>query len=376
MILVLADDLTSALDGAAPFAEHGLRARVLLDRDASEGAGAEVDALDLDTRFAEPDRAYARFVKVAGRAGASTIVYKTVDSTLRGNVAAEVAGALDGAGRTRALFAPAFPAGGRTTVDGRQLLDGMPLERTVFARDVRNPVLTGSIAALFDGAADRIDIRDARSDADLDAIVAGEPRTEEVLWVGSPGLAGALARKLGKGQAPAARAGAPAGRVLVVVGSLHPANADQIDELQRAGTPVVRLTEDEGDDDDAARAARHGLQTERTTCLVSPRVADTRAPDAAERMTRRLGAVAAAIAEDYDGLVVTGGDTARRVVDALRARSIELSGQVLPGVPYGTLVLTDGEIGFAAKAGGFGDRTALGQCVRLLGGAMAMSDHG
>ena len=49
MIAILADDLTSALDGAAPFAACGRSARVLLHPNALAGThSSDVLAIDLD----------------------------------------------------------------------------------------------------------------------------------------------------------------------------------------------------------------------------------------------------------------------------------------------------------------------------------------
>jgi len=49
----------------------------------------------------------------------------------------------------RAILAPAFPATGRTTVGGHQLLDGLPLEKTAFAHDPLCPITDSYIPALL-----------------------------------------------------------------------------------------------------------------------------------------------------------------------------------------------------------------------------------
>ncbi|OAI65685.1 Hrp-dependent type III effector protein, partial [Ralstonia solanacearum] len=58
----------------------------------------------------------------------ATRLYKKIDSTLRGNVAAEVAALVPVAGL--AVVAPAFPAAGRTTRNARQWLHGVAVEET------------------------------------------------------------------------------------------------------------------------------------------------------------------------------------------------------------------------------------------------------
>ena len=70
-------------------------------------------------------------------------VIKKVDSTLRGNIAAEVA-ALDRFYKPElVVFMPALPALGRTTVNGIHCLKGVPLTETELASDPKNPVREG-----------------------------------------------------------------------------------------------------------------------------------------------------------------------------------------------------------------------------------------
>ena len=136
-ILVLADDLTGAADCAVAFAGCGLRAIVALDD--GRDCDAEVLAIDANTRASEPHEAAAameRLIRAHAR-GDDLLIYKKIDSTLRGNVAAELKAVLAahkshmGEGiHNIAVLAPAFPATGRTTLGGRQLVNGTPLSET------------------------------------------------------------------------------------------------------------------------------------------------------------------------------------------------------------------------------------------------------
>ena len=143
-------------------------------------------------------------------AGAEVLV-KTVDSTLRGHVAAELRAAWAGSRKRAVILAPAFPAEGRVTVAGVQYVRGVPVHESDYARDPAHPVRCSDLATLFpeavlaqpDGAAKLPELVDngnlivysAAEDGDLDVLVAAVPRLDEVLWVGSPGLAAALARR-------------------------------------------------------------------------------------------------------------------------------------------------------------------------------------
>ncbi|HEX7928264.1 MAG TPA: nucleotide-binding domain containing protein, partial [bacterium] len=88
-----------------------------------------------------------------------------------------------------------------------------------------------------------------------------------------------------------------------------------------------------------------------------------------ERLNRVLGKVAARLHKGLDspGIVMTGGDVALSVMLALGTRSIQLGGELLPGIPLAWAV--DGPLKglrLVTKAGGFGPPEALAQATLAL----------
>ena len=128
-ILIIADDLSGAADCAIAFAGAGRSTAVTLNASRAMAHGATVIAADTDTRRMRPAEA-AHAPRAAWHAlrGPGRRLYKKIDSTLRGNWAAEVAALQPLAGL--AIVAPAFPATGRTVRDGRVFVRGVPLENT------------------------------------------------------------------------------------------------------------------------------------------------------------------------------------------------------------------------------------------------------
>jgi uncharacterized protein YgbK (DUF1537 family) len=413
-IVVVADDLTSAADGAAPFRAAGLPARIALggldDLDANLPGGARlplgVTAVDLDTRGGPAALAGARTARAVARLAEADVLVKTMDSTVRGHLAVEIEFAMAAGGRSTAVIAPAFPAEGRYTVGGVQLLNGVPVHDTAFADDPGHPVRTADLTALVPGAVvagrgpglaallgrARYVVADASSDSDLDRIVGAVPDPGEVLWVGSPGLAEALARRLAPGGS-LVRHGRPAGqglggRVLVVVGSLHPASWAQVTRLEAPDTaalvpvellPVARQGP-VGRQAPVASDEPYGVVVARVERQLAERgVAVLHGP-----RQRSAGAVPAALADvaarlaarrAFDALVLTGGETARAVLRALGARTIRLTGQPQPGIPLGCLD-RPWPLPVALKAGGFGDRDALARLVDQLTSCPAAREPG
>jgi uncharacterized protein YgbK (DUF1537 family) len=132
MIAVIADDLT----GAAELGGIGLRYHLNVE------IGTRVDPLtraDLliiatDTRSKELGAALQdmREILVILDYMAPELVYKKVDSVLRGHILAEIQQQMELSGQKRALLVPANPSMGRVISDGIYYLNGRMLHETGF----------------------------------------------------------------------------------------------------------------------------------------------------------------------------------------------------------------------------------------------------
>src|SRR5262245_34515428 len=118
MDFFVADDLSGALDAAGAFHRAGRRVKIVLSLEAWRGEAdpEEVVAVTTETRNARPAEAAAAVARAIehGRARGGRLVYKKIDSTLRGPVAAELGALAAAMPEARILFAPANPAVGRT----------------------------------------------------------------------------------------------------------------------------------------------------------------------------------------------------------------------------------------------------------------------
>jgi len=329
-VLILADDLTGAADCAAAFVRAAPEVVVALD--ARARLDAAVLAIDLDTRNRSMEEACARVERAFSqrRARDAGILFKKIDSTLRGHVAAEIAAARRSLKRDRPVFlAPAFPGQGRTVRNGQVLVDGTPLRGGNLKRRLRDASIT---------------IWDAQTDADLRAIartgLALEPRP---LFVGSAGLARALAAELPrKREVRSPRL--PYGEIAVVVGSASPVSARQAKRLARV-------------------AKREGVALYQLEWTRPPSKVD-------DALVGAFGRIAARH-PNCGAYVLTGGDTARAVLAARKVRGFRLLGEVEPGVPFGTSIPPG--LAICTKAGGFGGPDTLVHCVARLKREMASS---
>ena len=210
-VIVIADDLTGAADCGIAFSVAGLPVFVSFG-DVAAQPSVRVVSVDLDSRWRPEAEAVLRVraaTQEAQREG-SRALYKKIDSTLRGHVGAELAAmsrAVADAGGKAPLFivAPAFPATGRTTREGRVFVGGEPLDASEVWRKSGMtgtaslvPMLeaAGLRAAVIEpvrlGADPEVDaaVCDAKDEGDLRRIAeAGARVGRPVIWVGSAGLA-------------------------------------------------------------------------------------------------------------------------------------------------------------------------------------------
>lgn len=344
-VRLLADDLTGALDTAAEFV--GLCGPFDVTwPEAPEMQRSRSLAIDSGTR----ERSKAESVEIVGRLApqlqGATIAYKKVDSLLRGAWAAELGACLRGGHWASCVVAPAFDYQGRRTVGGQQFARTVQGDWHRVGGDLLIQLQVEGIEAR-QGRADTlskggVQVFDAESDIDLDRVVEmGRCMPGPVLWCGSGGLAGALARSH--------RADAPSELkrpVLGLFGSDQPATASQ---LAACGGATIALAEDEG----AARVQRK-LAEERVA-LVKFGLAEglTRA-EAARRIARQMTTLVAAL--DPPGtLIVAGGETLKAACVALGAHALQVTGRIVPGLPRS--ILRGGRwagVEIISKSGAFG----------------------
>jgi D-threonate/D-erythronate kinase len=412
-MLVIADDLTGAADCAVACASHGLRSMVVLGN--CRDADADVLAIDANTRAMQPEQAAAEIARLmrAHGCGPETLVYKKIDSTLRGNVAVELAAVLEArralassGARTVAVLAPAFPATGRTTINGRQLVSGLPLEETALWQYETMPArshigemlgaaqLRSALVALdtircggeaLRGAMQKLSrdadvlVCDAETDEDLRAIAeASMTLGPDTIWAGSAGLAYPLPPAAGLARQPNAqpktRSGEPLamGPTLFVVGTGSSVSREQVrvleswsDTVVLRTAPRILLAEAPLPEWRAHRALlERALSAGRDVAIIPE--AEPLPEGQGPMLAAALAELVQPLAEAAGALVATGGETARAIFDAWGIAALRIVGEVEPGLPYSIAAGWRRPLPVLTKAGGFGRPETLLHCRQFL----------
>lgn len=376
-LVIVADDLTGAADSAARCVQAGLAAEIWLDRTIAS-TDADVVALSTDSRFLSPEEAHARVASTVAALSAWEGVtwYKKIDSTLRGNLGAELDAMLMALPDAMAVICPAFPAQGRGLEGGSLVYANAPARHLPTMLHEQSQMSVGAIAlatvrqgqdALTHALQDkrvqgtRLVVVDAMTDADLTTIVAAT-QASNCLLCGSAGLVAPLAARWEvQGEPIQESPRVEPGPMLTVVGSGSAVAHSQVAHVGTSGTMHVRTLDNNWYAMDLVGAQSQPVGD--WLLHLAPPDADIALEGAVARaQAARLADVAFAAVEKLQPstLLVVGGDTAYYVLRRLGIERLTVREELLPGIAltYG-VDRTGQRRGVILKPGNFGDAQTL-----------------
>ncbi|RKE79292.1 four-carbon acid sugar kinase family protein [Rhizobium sp. AG855] len=339
MLVIVADDLTGALDTAAPFAARGLHTEVVLNAAAVAQRlplSPDVLAINLASRERSSEEAFQSMRHVVQQLPPHARLFKKIDSRLKGHISPE----LDAISYRKALVAPAIPAFGRMVRNGH--VEGF---------GVANPI---SIVNVLRHHAACATVPDTLKDDDLLAALETAEAGGVDLLVGARGLAEALARQM-TGQSEAGFVAPPEGPGLLVIGSHDRITVEQVEQLRQLDTVAYHPAPNGVMAPATSNSAQIAVvqATEGAVSISSEEVSDNLATSVHPHMTRTART-----------LLLCGGATAEAVLARMGIHSFRLQGECLPGLG---LAYADSQC-IIAKSGGFGGPDTLVTLARHLGG--------
>lgn len=388
-LLILADDVTGAADCAARCKGAGLPATIVLAPPTTVSLPIGAVAVSSDSRYLTPTAAAERvhdLFRALPRV-AAPVWYKKIDSTLRGNIGAELAAMLALTSSTDqpcAVISPGFPAHGRGLVGGyldyaqaptprvhlpALLQQQTTLPQTAVALAVVRAGVAELAAALARGyrAGAQLLVVDGLTEADLSTIYqATKQALPHALFCGSAGLMGVIAAALVEAQGatgglPAASRPQLAYPMLAVVGSGSGMAHRQLYQLRQA--PAVDIYEvDLAQRAQVRLVAGHGSHAACALHLPSPLPGAQLEGALARQYAATLSTVAQQLIQQRQPrtLLLVGGDTAVHLLHLLRIEQLQVIAELLPGMPLATGEAADGQrYQIILKAGNHGDEQTL-----------------
>lgn len=419
---IISDDLTGANDSGVQLAKKHLSSTVVFDYETSTLATKpDVLIVDTDSRAKKQEEAYKAAYQAAlylQKEGYQH-VYKKVDSTLRGNIAAELSAVEQVYQPEVVVIAPAFPKMKRQTIDGNHYVNGVVITDTEFSKDPKTPVTEAFIPELLTQYQERkialVDKRmlgqsieeinqiittilnqgvtwfvcDSDTEEDLQRICdIFSSLNKKTVWAGSAGLIEYLPDALQLTYSNEEnQEEIKIEKTLIVSGSLSQVTKKQlckIESLQHSlfmevdpATLVKNTFELNRYKDQLNQHSEYEHYVLYVEASEENRVSAKEAGEAlgltltevSEAISRGLGQIAKGLLENcasIQGLVLTGGDTAKAVCSELAISEMELYSEVEPGLPFGRLRSENRSYWAVTKAGGFGHEQSLVNVVKYM----------
>jgi uncharacterized protein YgbK (DUF1537 family) len=396
--LIIADDFTGANDTGVQLTKRGIKTDVIfeftpiVDREKSF-------VIDTESRGQSPEEAY-RNVELKIKDAFTNhfnYVFKKVDSTLRGNIASEIKAVDKYYNSDLIIFAPAYPDSKRTTIDGIQNINKIPITETEIAKDPMKPVVIDNINLLLkeefheevihvylkeirenkiDLSKGRIYTFDAEINEDLISIVKKIiSHGKKVLWVGSAGLADSIL----KVKMPTKPSVAVIGSISEVSRKqLHYANSKGIDIINVDIESILKSKDTVEIVEAALEKINGGLDViiastyerkDYEKAIKTGEILGYSREDVSVFTQNILGEIIGEIIKQskISGLFLTGGDTAIGVIKKLGVSGASIKQELMTGIPLMTLYGGENHgLKVITKAGAFGEENAIEYCMKKL----------
>ncbi|MBQ1531219.1 MAG: four-carbon acid sugar kinase family protein [Solobacterium sp.] len=395
-LLILADDLTGALDSGVQFTTKGDQVYIRVDHENAleDTDKADVLVVNTETRHIPSDEAYRiiyELVREAIDAGI-TGIYKKTDSGLRGNVGAELTAVLDAAQADRLAFIPAWPAMGRTTKDGIHYVNGERLAESIFAKDVIDPVKDSLITDLIHRQTDAevtlhgssseekgIVVYDCTDDRQLAELAKEICSTHDkiLLAAGCAGLLEKFPRQSEGKTADAPETGLDKD-LLVLSGSMNDITRKQLENAERNGSlrvhvPMEKIVSDSWSNAEIQKFARTFLQEADTPVAVIDTMApfvkpDIRHEELAAKIACAMGRTARCLLEEGSArtFMIIGGDTLLGFIRELGITALRPICEIAPGIVLAGYTHNGKNHCLITKSGAFGTEDQLTEIQQKL----------
>lgn len=397
---IIADDLTGANTAGVLLTKAGFKILTIVQDDLLESFdvtgvdGVVVNAMSRGLSGEEARLKVAKDTKALKGKGGKYFC-KRVDSTIRGNLGAEVEGMISALGPEYvAVCVPSYPASGKITIGGYLLVNAVPVARTVAGQDPIKPVKNSYlpnvfaeqsslpcgviplavvskgtdavITALKEAVAvgKRIVVIDSASEADIEIIAhaVAESGIKAISVDPGPFTQALFSRYVSVKKAEKITRKIT-GKVMVVSGSVSELTRGQLDFLEkecrgRLISVDVKLFLDNDYDQNMfehlARAAAEasvyhdvfGFRAAETADMVinlegAATFRGITLDEISRRITTGLAKLARRALELADvavkGVYLTGGDVTVAFCNVFGAQAIELEDEIIPHISYGCL---------------------------------------
>ena len=426
MIYVIADDLTGANDTGVQFVKNNYKTMVSILEDESLDIVVpdDLDVFVIDTETRETGEKIARnrikniFEKL--NINKEDIVYKKVDSTLRGNVGVEIEGIMNILKKDICIFSPSFPSQQRITMGRYLIVQQKLLGSSEYSsnnlKQVENSFIPFLLKKQTDFPVGQIDLKDVAKGPKTilskinelyqkgnkiividstneehlrDIFASGLKFNESVLFSGSAGLANHFPNVNNNNEDLKIKIEDNKGPVIVVVGSRNSIMEDQVNylknrlnftelkiDLEQVFSNKDRILDNYAAEGIKAIKGNHDLVIHTAAIYNEEKLINKKLMlkyhlsfrELEVEIKTFLGELISKIVENSDArnLILTGGDVALGVCKELGIYNMNILDELLPGIPLAIANYKNYNINIVTKAGGFGKEDTLYNLINKL----------
>jgi len=406
-MIILADDLTGANDTAIQYTQFGLKTIVMTQFNQSidfhNFEKYHVVSCNLNSRMLGKEEAY-EVVKDAATAFCSqtnTMIYKKIDSLLRGNPGPELKAVMDVTHADIAFIVPAYPQNNRIVKNGEILSslenvnvaerfeDSTYVSKIITVKDLENsPQFLAKKIGEDYKAGVRLFIFDSIVEGHFVFISEISKFLQlHIIYCGSAGFAPYLLSDKEMSQTLSCRnTWGEHEKILIVCGTRNPITQQQLHYALEHFQSTLHCLEVNEDDqgkaiDQVSSAVISSFEEGKTKVFLGVssvfddvsflNLIQEDTSEKAQIITNQIGCIVNKVFDriKFSALFVTGGDTALKVSNSLGAFGMIPLREISPGVPLVTLVggRADG-VYMITKSGGFGDEKTIAHSIEYLGG--------
>lgn len=355
MLAVITDDLTGAAEIAGIALAKGVSATIEIR--SVHPTCSDILVLATNTRSLDVEAAATKTFSLTADLKALTpeMIFKKVDSVLRGHVGPEIDAQMQAEGKSRALLVPANPSLGRTIVDSVYYLSGVPIALTGFGSSINTGAPTSKVDEIITARGGNISACLSIDDyVQQEGLVIGNAATEADIaeWATRvngdlvPAGAADFFKAILDRHFPNAEGGLPVltpigQRSLYICGSNFPSSVAAVNAARNNGYAVLELPDaiyhnhdhdpaelDAWADRVCAAIAYHG--TVIVTALQTPSETSLNG----QQLTKVFAWVTERVVEELliDELLIEGGATAEAVMQCLGIDCLEPVQSLATGV--------------------------------------------
>jgi uncharacterized protein YgbK (DUF1537 family) len=417
--LVIGDDPTGCNLVGAIFNRKNFSALTTWNIESAKALAGNYDVILFDTnsRHLSAARAYAKVAELLEDFGSAMNLAKRIDSTLRGNLGPEVQAIFDSLSANNAatsspknvkgLVVSAYPDAQRTTVGGRQFVNGELLSRSAVALDPLNPIIEsdvgklisansqlttsyifleqvrevpGKLAKIIESKTSDLIIFDTETNADISSIVTAlsQVKSSDCNWITidpGPFTVAYVESQLGRGEAKTLSI--PLGKsafIFAFIGSSSNLTSEQI-EYSKTHSIIKWINIDSREKNSESSLQQISLLADAGFTNIGIVVKYPEEITSGTAVTKfhqsevYLATLAAEIIKSTEprGIYTSGGDTTLAVLKKLGAHGLHVIDEVFPGAVVGILIGGKfDKMRIITKGGLIGSESGISQSIDYL----------